>query len=78
MRRRSAKSLIDDSVVRQHALALGLEHLAVVVVVVAVGLQAQQVPAPDAQLGAIDRLGEKVLGAGAQPAHPGVAIVQRA
>ena len=44
--------------------------LAVVVVVVAVGLEAQQVPHPHAQLGAIDGLGEKVLGAGAQPEHP--------
>ena len=55
---------------------LAFEHLAVLVVIVAVGLEAQQVPHPHAQFGAIDRLGEKVLGAGVQPEHPGVAIVQ--
>ena len=44
--------------------------------VVGMCLEAQQVPHPHAQLGAIHGLGEKVLGAGAQPEHPGVAIVQ--
>ena len=55
---------------------LAFEHLAVLVVIVAVGLQAQQVPHPHAQLGTIHGLAEKVLGSGAQPEHPGVAIVQ--
>ena len=43
------------------------EHLAVLVVVVAVGFQTQQVPDPRAQLDAVDGLGEELLGSRANP-----------
>ena len=56
---------------------LALEDLAVAVVVVAVGLEPQQIPHPNRELGTVDRLAQKLLGAGLEAAHPGVAIVER-
>jgi hypothetical protein len=44
--------------------------------VVAVRLEAQEVPHPHAQLGTIDRFGEEVFGSGVQPEQPGIAIFQ--
>ena len=73
--RRPVETLAVNQVGRPRA-HLAFEHLAVPVVIVAVGLEAQQVPHPHAQLGPIHGLGEEVLGSGAQPEHPGVAIVE--
>ncbi len=54
---------------------LAFEHLAVLVIGLAVGLEAQQVPDPHAELGAIHGLAQEVLGPGTQPQHPRLAIV---
>ena len=64
---RPVEALALDQIGRARA-HLAFEHLAVAVVVVAVRLETQQVPHPHAELGAIDRLGEKVLGAGVEAA----------
>lgn len=44
--------------------------------VVAVGLEAQQISHPHTQLGTIDGLAEKILGPGVEPEHLGVTIVE--
>ena len=73
--RRPVETLALDQVGRAQA-HLALEHLAVSLVVVAERLETQQVSHPHAQLGAVHGFGEKVLGAGAQPEEPGLAVVQ--
>jgi len=60
----SLETLALDQVGRARA-HFAFQHLTVLVVIIAVGLETQQVPHPHAQFGTIHGLREKVLGAGA-------------
>jgi hypothetical protein len=52
------------------------EHLAVFVVIVAVGLEPEQIPDADAQFGAVHRLGQEVFSAGREALHAGGPVVE--
>ena len=54
---------------------LGLEHLAVLIMEVAVGLEAQQVPHAYAQLGAVHRLAQEVFRPGLEASHLRLTVV---